>query len=108
AREEEVQALPRAALSHQMMAIREYVKYKPPTFNGARDPLVAERWIDQTHKLMVALVVDEDLRVGVAALHLQDEADRWWQFIGNVHNTETMDWEIFKGLFFDKFFLTSV
>ncbi|GFY87591.1 hypothetical protein Acr_05g0012300 [Actinidia rufa] len=117
---------PRANTSNcAMEVVREFRKLNPPMFDRvSSDPLVADHWLSEIHKLFDVLDVTEDaMRVKLVACQLSGEANEWWKSVlatrrasrglartmGNVNepNVENMTWVEFEAIFEDQYFLES-
>ena len=87
--------------------LAEFLKLKPPTFNGNTDPIAAESWLKDIETLFELLpeVTDEASRVRLAAHMLLDDAKFWWQ---SVKERQTKDYEFewadFRTQFLEKYF----
>ncbi|GFS43204.1 hypothetical protein Acr_00g0084200 [Actinidia rufa] len=68
--------VPRANTSNRAMeVVREFSKLNPPMFDGvSSDPLVADHWLSEIHKLFDVLDVTEDaMRVKLVACQLKEK-----------------------------------
>ncbi|XP_058198384.1 uncharacterized protein LOC131313907 [Rhododendron vialii] len=105
-----------------MVAMREFSRRNPPTFDGtSSDPLVADHWLAQIRKLFRTLNITEDnIRVGIVAVQLVGEAGEWWESVlesrkdarratriaaqANEPDVENLTWAEFEALFEDQYF----
>ncbi|XP_048132211.1 uncharacterized protein LOC125314297 [Rhodamnia argentea] len=60
----------------------QFVKVKPPTYDGKTDPLVAERWIRKIEGIFRVEEVPEEKKVDFATQYLEGEAEYWWEGTG--------------------------
>ncbi|XP_058185964.1 uncharacterized protein LOC131303212 [Rhododendron vialii] len=105
-----------------MIAMREFSRRNPPTFDGSSsDPLVADHWLAQIRKLFRALqITEDDLRVNIVAVQLTGEANEWWESVlesrkdarratrtaaqANEPVIENLTWAEFELLFEEQYF----
>src|SRR5256886_11457459 len=91
--------------SRDIALVKEFMRYKPPEFDGRMDPLAAEDWLRKTEKILNTMrITNDDDRVRLASHQLDSEADQWWQDKKETVNLEGMTWQGFKTLFLDKYF----
>src|SRR3954463_3185916 len=91
--------------SRDIALVKEFMRYKPPEFDGRMDPLAAEDWIRKTEKILNTMrITNDDDRIRLASHQLDSEADQWWQDKKETVNLEGMTWQGFKTLFLDKYF----
>ena len=49
--------------------------YRPPTFTGGRDPMVADHWFRQIEKILEAMEITSDVtKIKLAAFQLESES----------------------------------
>lgn len=94
--------------NRRMVALREFLRQHPPTFQGSSNPLDADIWIRMVRKICGGMGIAEDLRVDLATYLLEGEADHWWDSVKRIRNTDALNWEEFDQIFQDKYFLDSV
>src|SRR3954471_3517719 len=91
--------------SRDIAIVKEFIRYKPPEFDGRMDPLAAEDWLRKTEKILNTMrITSDDDRIRLASHQLDSEADQWWQDKKETVNLEGMTWQGFKTLFLDKYF----
>src|SRR5438270_6315421 len=91
--------------SRDIALLKEFMRYKPPEFDGRMDPLAAEDWLRKTEKILNTMrITNDDDRIRLASHQLDSEADQWWQDKKETVNLEGMTWQGFKTLFLDKYF----
>ncbi|XP_059635252.1 uncharacterized protein LOC132277406 [Cornus florida] len=74
-------------------------------FEEGPDPLVADDWLEQVEKHFRAITVTNDqLIVTLATYKFIGNAEAWWKTMNSTHDTDSMRWDTFKNLFFDKYF----
>ncbi|GFY90907.1 hypothetical protein Acr_07g0011030 [Actinidia rufa] len=73
--------VPRANTSNRAMeVVREFCKLNPPMFDGvSSDPLVADHWLLEIHKLFD--VIKDAVRMKLVACQLSGEANEWWKSV---------------------------
>ncbi|XP_057485869.1 uncharacterized protein LOC130772149 [Actinidia eriantha] len=116
------QALRANTSNRAMKVVRDFHKLNPPMFDGvSSDPLVADHWLSEIHKLFDVLDVIEDaVRVKLVACQLSGEANEWWKSVHttrkasrelartaenvNELNVENMTWAEFEAIFEDQYF----
>src|SRR3954468_1857122 len=91
--------------SRDIALVKEFMRYKPPEFDGRMDPLAAEDWLRKTEKILNTMrITNDDDRVRLASHQLDSETDQWWQDKKETVNLEGITWQGFKTLFLDKYF----
>ncbi|XP_058198469.1 uncharacterized protein LOC131313992 [Rhododendron vialii] len=87
----------------------EFRKQRPPTFQGAPDPHVADGWIHQIKKMLDTMGVQQGAdQVALATYQLEGEADYWWEATKNTVNLATITWTQFEEIFLEKYFPTPI
>ncbi|XP_058106983.1 uncharacterized protein LOC131250721 [Magnolia sinica] len=82
-----------------------FLKLRPPTFEGAPDPVQAERWLARIYKIMQPLECTDSQMVYLATYLLEGEAANWWQGLQrSVPPTYAWTWAGFKTKFLEKYF----
>ena len=84
--------------------LREFQKQNPPEFVGTVDPLIAEKWLKQTHKVLDIVGTPTEYQVEFATYQLQGEADFWWDSVKLMRDVSTLSWEEFVNLFHNHYF----
>ncbi|XP_059670619.1 uncharacterized protein LOC132316128 [Cornus florida] len=75
------------------------------TFEGGPDPLVADDWLDEVEKYFRAITVPGDLlKITLATYKFVSNAAVWWKTMTNAYDIDSMSWDTFKSLFFEKYF----
>ncbi|XP_019156869.1 PREDICTED: uncharacterized protein LOC109153454 [Ipomoea nil] len=88
---------------------RKITGRNPPCYLGQEDPEVLESWIRTFDKLLDVVGCPEDKQVEAAVYYLQGEADHWWVTEGpTVQAREGFDWEMFKMVLRERFYLEHV
>ncbi|XP_028099780.1 uncharacterized protein LOC114299271 [Camellia sinensis] len=79
-------------------------------FDGATDPLEAEKWLTEMEKLFPVFECTDDQKVTYATFMLQGIANDWWQMEKRIHEHDAnpYTWERFKNAFNEKYFPRSV
>ncbi|XP_056171280.1 uncharacterized protein LOC130139074 [Syzygium oleosum] len=89
--------------------VEQFLKLKPPKFNGKGDPEAAPRWVEELEKAFEVLRCIETERVTLAVYQLQDNANDWWKVTkGKVFPEGTAQtWAMFTKNFYGKYFSES-
>ncbi|XP_059654481.1 uncharacterized protein LOC132301224 [Cornus florida] len=83
----------------------QFNKLMKLTFEGGPDPLVADDWLDEVEKHFRAITVPGDwLKITLATYKFVSNAVVWWKTMTNAHDIDSMSWDTFKSLFFEKYF----
>src|SRR3954465_7952522 len=91
--------------SRDIALVKEFMRYKPPEFDGRMDPLAAEDWIRKTEKILNTMrITNDDDCIRLASHQLDSEADQWWQDKKETVDLNVMTWQGSKTLFLDKYF----
>ena len=86
----------------------DFKKFAPAPFSGSSNPIDAERWVRDMEKAFMAHGSQEMERIRFATYLLQGEAYDWWLVEEQRRGGQTISWEQFKEIFFDKYFPRSV
>ncbi|XP_058082361.1 uncharacterized protein LOC131230453 [Magnolia sinica] len=82
-----------------------FQRLRPPTFEGAPDPVKAEHWLARITKLMRPLECSDSQMVTLATYLLEGEAENWWQSVQRgVPATYAWTWAGFREKFLEKYF----
>ena len=86
--------------------LRDFTRMNPPIFTGSKTSEDPQEFIDEVHKILVAMGATDIEKAELASYQLKDVAQTWckmWQdsrVLGGVSIT----WELFKTTFLEKFF----
>ncbi|XP_069149754.1 uncharacterized protein [Solanum lycopersicum] len=86
--------------------LRDFTRMNPPIFTGAKTSEDPQEFIDEVHKILVAMGATDNEKLELASYQLKDVAQTWckmWQdsrVLGGVPVT----WELFQTIFLEKFF----
>ena len=88
----------------------EFKRLSPPTFEGTTEPMEAEKWIIEMEKVFRVLECFEGEKVAYASYMLRGDAYDWWQLEEDKRGQETepWTWELFKSVFYEKYFPKSI
>ncbi|XP_075663221.1 uncharacterized protein LOC142632761 [Castanea sativa] len=88
----------------------EFKRLSPPTFKGTTEPMEAEKWIIEMEKVFKVLECSEGEKVTYAAYMLRGDAYDWWRLEEDKRGQETepWTWELFKSVFYEKYFPKSI
>ncbi|XP_030473584.1 uncharacterized protein LOC115691148 [Syzygium oleosum] len=92
---------------HQL--VEQFLKLKPPKFNGRGDPEAAPRWVEELEKAFEVLGCTETEKVTLAVYQLQDNVNDWWKATRDrVFPKGTVQtWAAFTESFYGKYFSES-
>ena len=87
--------------------LRDFTRMNPPIFTGSKNAEDPQEFVDEVHKILVAMGATDTEKAELASYKLKDVAQTWckiWQdrrVLGGVPIT----WEMFKTTFLERFFL---
>ncbi|XP_056173892.1 uncharacterized protein LOC130139923 [Syzygium oleosum] len=86
--------------------VEQFLKMKPPKFNGKGDPEAAPDWVEELEKTFEVLGCTDTEKVTLAAYQLQSSANDWWKATrGRVFPEGTeLNWAVFVESFYGKYF----
>ena len=67
-----------AQRTRNVAAVKEFLKLKPPMYQGGMDPIKANEWIAEIEKNFKLLRCTDAQNVGIGSYLLVGEANRWW------------------------------
>jgi hypothetical protein len=80
--------------------LSEFMKFRPPTFDHAEDPLEADDWLCENNKKLDIIHARGRDRVLLAAHQLIGTAGEWWDNYSNAsENPENITWVEFQEAF---------
>jgi hypothetical protein len=80
--------------------LSEFMKFRPPTFDHAEDPLEANDWLREINKKLDIIQARGRDRVLLAAHQLIGTAGEWWDNYSNAsENPENITWDEFQEAF---------
>ena len=80
--------------------LSEFMKFRPPTFDHAEDPLEADDWLREINKKLDIIHARGRDRVLLAAHQLIGTAGEWWDNYSNAsENPENITWDEFQEAF---------
>ncbi|XP_056162535.1 uncharacterized protein LOC130136287 [Syzygium oleosum] len=88
--------------------VEQFLKLKPPRFDGRGDTKTAPRWVEELEKAFEVLGCTEEEKVTLAIYKLQENASDWWRatkgqvFPAGTAPTWTIFTETFNGKYFSK------
>ncbi|XP_075504513.1 uncharacterized protein LOC142541954 [Primulina tabacum] len=89
-------------------AYDRFKRMNPPEFVGSADPLVGMEWVKAIEAIFDYLRFEDNDRVSCAVFLLTKTACIWWDATKVTVNVQTLQWNEFKELFYDKYFSTDV
>ncbi|XP_073310922.1 uncharacterized protein [Primulina huaijiensis] len=89
-------------------AYDRFKRMNPPEFVGSVDPLVAMEWVKAIEAIFDYLHFEDNDRGSCAVFLLTKTARIWWEATKVTVNVQTLQWNEFKELFYDKYFSTDV
>ncbi|XP_030442515.1 uncharacterized protein LOC115664770 [Syzygium oleosum] len=89
--------------------VEQFLKLKPPKFNGKGDPEAAPRWVEDLEKAFDMLGCTDTEMVTLAEYRLQENANDWWKATKNRVFPEgtAQTWVAFTENFYGKYFSES-
>ncbi|KZV31624.1 hypothetical protein F511_00428 [Dorcoceras hygrometricum] len=100
-----------ARTSHKARTEMPYEKFRkmgPPEFIGTTDPFLAEGWVRTLETIFRYMRLEDAARVSCAIFQLKDDAALWWEGAEKTVDVDSMTWEEFKKIFYDKYFTPDV
>lgn len=88
---------------HKEPLYERFRKQHPPTFDGSTDPLKAEQWLDMLSSILMFMGIEGNDRVACAVHTFRDDARIWWGVVTQIRDEETMTWEEFREVFYEKY-----
>ncbi|XP_059671074.1 uncharacterized protein LOC132316616 [Cornus florida] len=86
--------------------IAEFVKLMLTLFKGGPDPLVVDNFMERVEKHLNAMnLVSDRLKIILATYNFTGDAKIWWKTVSHIHNLDTMTYDAFKKLYYEKYFL---
>ncbi|XP_038887112.1 uncharacterized protein LOC120077296 [Benincasa hispida] len=74
-------------------------------FEGTKDPIDVEAWMNQIGKCFEVMRCPEHRKVSLATFLLQKQAEDWWKLLKNRRgDQEEICWEEFRKAFFERFY----
>ncbi|XP_024027271.1 uncharacterized protein LOC21410848 isoform X2 [Morus notabilis] len=89
--------------AHRTNALMDFMKSKPPMFEGSSDHATAERWLKEIKEKFDTLVVPQEYRVGFATYLFEGSVEDWWDLHMNGDDMSNLLWDEFETLFRDKY-----
>nr|XP_025886187.1 uncharacterized protein LOC112941207 [Solanum lycopersicum] len=86
--------------------LRDFTRMNPPIFTGAKTSEDPQEFIDELHKILVAMGVTDIEKAELASYQLKDVAQTWCKMWRDSHVLEgvPVTWELFKTTFLERFF----
>ncbi|XP_059654269.1 uncharacterized protein LOC132300986 [Cornus florida] len=83
----------------------QFVKLMPTVFEGSPDPLITYSFMDRVEKHINAMNLATDkLKITLATYNFIGDAEIWWKTISHTHDLDTMLYDTFKKLYYEKYF----
>ncbi|XP_075494693.1 uncharacterized protein LOC142532259 [Primulina tabacum] len=86
----------------------QFRRLNPKEFGGTTDPFLAEGWVRSLELHIDYLQMRDGDRVRFAIYILRDDASRWWERAAHAVELNTLTWDMFKEMFYGKFFSANV
>ncbi|KAG8386811.1 hypothetical protein BUALT_Bualt03G0187600 [Buddleja alternifolia] len=77
---------------------------EPSDFYGSSDPIVAEEWVKSLDIIFDYMCINDADKVLCAIFLLKKEVRIWWEGAKLAVDMETLTWDRFKVIFYDKYF----
>ncbi|XP_059650034.1 uncharacterized protein LOC132295762 [Cornus florida] len=92
-------------LDDTLYHIAKFMKLMPILFEGGPDPLVVDNFMDRVEKYINAInLVTDKLKIVLTTYNFVRDAEIWWKTISHIHNLDTMTYDTFKKLYYEKYF----
>ncbi|XP_057969428.1 uncharacterized protein LOC131158576 [Malania oleifera] len=95
----------------QGCTIEKFTHMHPLTFTRGSDPIVVEKWVQKTEKILNVLHCTDKQKVLYTTFQLAGEAERWWMVVSLLEeqraNPSGITWRHFKEVFFERYFPAS-
>ncbi|XP_015060212.1 uncharacterized protein LOC107006078 [Solanum pennellii] len=99
---------PRENLHASTMAskLRDFPRMNPPVYNGSKVSEDPQEFVDEVHKILCAMGVDEEAKAELSAYQLKDVAQVWYQMwaAGRARGDVPITWDVLKTPFLKRFF----
>ncbi|XP_059630527.1 uncharacterized protein LOC132273572 [Cornus florida] len=94
-------------LDDTLYHIAKFMKLMPTLFEGSPDSLVADSFMDRVEKHINAMNLATDkLKIILATYNFVGDAEIWWKTVSHTHNLDTITYDTFKKLYYEKYFPT--
>ncbi|KAG6532128.1 hypothetical protein ZIOFF_005966 [Zingiber officinale] len=90
------------------MPYEKFCQMGPPEFIGFTDPFVSEGWVRSLETIFRYMRLEDTTKVSCVVFQLKEDAALWWEGAERVVNMETLTWEEFKKISYDKYFTLDV
>ena len=91
--------------SRRQSQMRNLTRYNPPRYNGKGSAIQSGKWLRAFTKILDAMAITSGIdRVRLATLHLDAQADEWWDGMTRARRPETYTWDEFVRTFNTRFF----
>ncbi|XP_059635647.1 uncharacterized protein LOC132277819 [Cornus florida] len=92
-------------LNDTLYHITKFVKLMPTLFEDGPDPFVVDSFMDRVEKHINAMNLATDkLKITLATYNFIGDAEIWWKTISHMHDLDTMTYDNFKKLYYEKYF----
>ncbi|XP_059650787.1 uncharacterized protein LOC132296620 [Cornus florida] len=96
----------KTTVQKRLKLITGFSKLMPMMFEGGADPMEADDYIDQVENHLTSMdMTDDHLKIILATYKFSKDTKLWRKSVTNQHKVEEMGWEMFKELFYEKYFL---
>ena len=76
--------------------ICQFIRLKPPRFEGGTDPMVYEEWLRRKENLFQVMECPERFKVHLAAYQFEKEAEFWWGIVKPRVGEPVLTWNQLK------------
>lgn len=90
----------------RMKVLEEFIKFKPPFFEGRSDPFAAESWLKMVNMMFNSIGVPRKYRVRFATYLFDGPAEEWWD-LRSIDGKVERSWKTFMTVFRNAYILGS-
>ncbi|KAL2490559.1 Uncharacterized protein Adt_26187 [Abeliophyllum distichum] len=87
--------------------VEQFLRFKPPSFDGKDDPFAAEEWLRRLEGIFEHLDCNDVHKVSCAKFMLVDNASHWWESDSRTRTADqqhNITWNQFKEALMGKYF----
>ncbi|GMN68461.1 hypothetical protein TIFTF001_037518 [Ficus carica] len=89
--------------AHRTNVFMEFMKLKPPLFEGSSEHATAEMWLKLVKEKFDTLGVLPQYRVGFATYLFEGSVEEWWDLHMDDDDVSNLTWDEFENIFREKY-----